>query len=276
MACQTHIVAALFREKPPMDFDDIVDEFELSLRGANAGRRRLTYDYDDLVIIDSAPLRVGLAWVDPETPDQPWALVIATASLAQALGDAPLRDGADAALPDGAAAALGETALAQLGRELPFDTALRATLNEALDSDLLDRVASGLDTLMPQAPTPDPAPETDPALDRLLDDIATPLYRTSPAPRPATSGVDRAAPAASESQSAFDRLRAAYASGRTGHGARVLDALGALARSATQGMTPDPQLDPNPYGRLAPAIKANRHPDRFDQAEYELYGHLLE
>ncbi|MEZ5716359.1 MAG: hypothetical protein R3D85_15095 [Paracoccaceae bacterium] len=282
MACQTHIVAALYREKPAMDFDDIVDEFELSLRGTNAGRRRLTYDYDDLVIIDSPPLRVGLAWVEPETPDQPWGLVIATGALTEALGDDAADDWAETALPEGFAAELGETVLARLGHELPFDTALRATLNEPLGSDLLDRVASGLDTLMPQAPVqtemPDATSEADTALDRLFDDIATPLYRATPARAPAPAAAIRtggAEPAAGNPQSAVDRLRAAYAAGPSGHGARVLGALGAVARGTAQ-LWATSRDRPRPLRAPTPTEKVNRYLDRFDKAEYELYGHLLD
>lgn len=295
MSFETHVVAANYRGKPALDFDDIVDEFELSLRTASTGRRSLTFDCDDIVIIDIDRLRIGLAWVEPQDPDGTFSLVIGT--------------GASPGVPDGSVSAetctrLSNKILARLNRELPYDSVVRASLPEALDSALLDTIATGLQGVGQEETTAAPEPAAAyPAqgFTQALDDIVTPLAPQGPAaPDPAAQGpalrsaawpaVD--SPPAAPVETGLEGLRAAYRKAARADRVRpamlfqsVLSGTQGAFETLSQGVQllwSGPAATDDPFGRLAddahltPCDLAARCPQRFDDAEYELYGSLLD
>ncbi|MDQ2089074.1 hypothetical protein [Marimonas arenosa] len=295
MSFETHIVAATYLEKPMLDFEDIVDEFELSVRGANTGRRTLTFDYDDIVIIDIEQLRIGLAWVEPDQSDGPYSLIVGT-------GAAP-EDEAHTVSP-AFCARLSEKILARLKRELPFDAVTRATLPQALDSDLLDGVAARLHAAEPEA-EPEAAAETRPTAASLepsanRDGIAASVAASplpdnalpdSPLPEPSPPGAAQGS--ASEPASGLNRLRDAYEpadqpdrDAPAGAAFRTVltgtqSVIARLSRRAGQ-LWPSTSDPDDPYRRLTrnEALErysgAKRYLPRFGKSEYELYGKLLD
>lgn len=263
MSTETQIAAAMFLTPPALGFTGIVAEFEEMLRSHDSGRRSLVFDYDDIAMIEVSCLRIGLAWVAPDLPGMPYSLVIATG----ATDDAPA-----GAVDTGDCIHLREAILDRLSRILPCDTILRASFREALDSELLDRIAGSLQ-----------------ALNTFDSDTAA----NSPAPAAVTDAQTAAtdtAPEAQPAQSAgFSRLRAAYQEALRQDQARrsviwqaMMASANTLIETVNQGAdlirqvanTPD-----NPYGKLERQPRHDpmaRYFDRFEKAEYELYGKLLD
>lgn len=275
MSNETHIVAAIYTEKPALRFEDIVDEFEQTLRANSTGRRSLTFDHDDLVIVEIEQLRIGLAWVAPEQPDDitdaPYSLVIATGF------DPDLPEAAEA---NAICAQMSEQILARTYEEMPYDTVFRATFPQALDTDLLDQIAGGLQELisyeMPvetngyqtAAPAAPAAALNDySTVDDIITDIATPR-------------VD----------AGFHRLRAAYQDAVRNDQSQtsvIWQAMMAGANTMIETVTHGAEFvrqvsastEPDPYERLKRVrtrVPMARYLNRFDKDEYELYGSLLD
>ena len=60
-------IAALEYHLPPeMDFPDIVEEFDIASHALATQVRRLTWDGDDVAIIDRESVRIALGWLPPE------------------------------------------------------------------------------------------------------------------------------------------------------------------------------------------------------------------
>ena len=71
-------IAALEYHAPPgMDFPDIVEEFDISSRALSSQVRRLTWDGEDIAIIDRERVRIALGWLPPSRRNRPHYLVIA-------------------------------------------------------------------------------------------------------------------------------------------------------------------------------------------------------
>ena len=269
MSAETQIVAAMYREQPALEFDQIVDEFEQSLRTNNSGRRSMTFDYDDLVIIEIGALRIGLAWVEPDCPEQPFSLVVAT-------GAGP--DHAQDSVSSETFARLADKILARIRKRIPYDTLIRAKLPSHLDSEILDHVACGLHGLKPVA-------EATPVTDRVLDDVATPQAPAYPAPSPSRSAMEQDRWARRER--GITRLREIYRDDQSAPESPLWQAVMAgtntMVETLSQGAEMVRQVSSNgqsnPYERLKtrPITRPlYRAAERFDRSEYELYGNLLD
>lgn len=71
------IVAMEFSRKPSIGFADIVEEFDIAFQMVDARSRALTWDCEDIAIIDRDDVRVALGWLPAKQAGQPWRLVIA-------------------------------------------------------------------------------------------------------------------------------------------------------------------------------------------------------
>lgn len=71
------VVAMEFSYKPSIDFADIVEEFDIAFQMVDSRKRSLTWDCDDIAIIDRDVVRVALGWLPAKQEGQPWHLVIA-------------------------------------------------------------------------------------------------------------------------------------------------------------------------------------------------------
>ncbi|MDU8926497.1 hypothetical protein RXV86_03775 [Alisedimentitalea sp. MJ-SS2] len=283
MSVETNIVAAIYTQKPALKFGDIVDEFEQSLRTKSTGRRSVTFDHDDLVIVEIESLRIGLAWVAPETvPDEPesenapYSLVIAT--------------GIDPDHPEGEEAAvfcaqLSEQILARTYDEMPYDTVFRAAFPNALDTEFLDQIAGGLQELISfEMPVETNGYQT--ATDESPSAALTDLSGDNTLIPDAVAEVA----AAPRIDAGFHRLREAYRNAVRNDQAQtsviwqaMMASANTMIETVTQGaefvrqVSATPEADPyERLKRIRTRAPMARYLNRFDKAEYELYGSLLD
>ncbi|MET4103168.1 hypothetical protein ABIE58_002607 [Roseovarius sp. MBR-78] len=141
-------IAALEYHGPPgMDFPDIVEEFDISSHGLATQVRRLTWDGEDIALIDRESVRIALGWLPPEREDRPHYLVIA-------IGPPPRRKGHSPFDPN-AYSVLLERALERLGGYLPFDAVLRGPSSQAVGTSLMDRTFDLLGATAPRLTSQD-------------------------------------------------------------------------------------------------------------------------
>lgn len=155
MACQDFgTVAALqYSARPRLDFVDIVEEFDIAFQSGAANQRRLTWDCDDVAIFDRGALRIGLGWMQPGTPGQPWYLIVAVGASPEA-GDMPV----DRQVCEDLASRIIE----RTGLYLPHDAVFRSDAAQPVDAGLIDAVTERLAASMAEPGSPparaDPAP----------------------------------------------------------------------------------------------------------------------
>jgi len=71
------IVAFQFRRPPSVGFADIVEEFDIAFQMVDSQRRALTWDNDDIALIDRDGVRVGLGWLPGLEKGEPSHLIVA-------------------------------------------------------------------------------------------------------------------------------------------------------------------------------------------------------
>ena len=71
------VVAMEFRQRPGMAFADIVEEFDIAFQMVDSRTRALTWDCDDIALIDRDSVRVALGWLPAREKGQPWNLIVA-------------------------------------------------------------------------------------------------------------------------------------------------------------------------------------------------------
>lgn len=144
MSRQTYgdIAALEYHGPPGMDFPDIVEEFDIASHGLATQVRRLTWDGDDIALIDRECVRIALGWLPPERADRPHYLVIA-------IGPPPRRK-RRATFDQGAYGVLLERALDRVSGYLPFDAVLRGPSSQAVGAALLDRTFDLLTATAPR------------------------------------------------------------------------------------------------------------------------------
>lgn len=71
------VVAMEFRRPPSVAFQDIVEEFDIAFKMADSNTRALTWDNDDIALIDRDSVRVGLGWLPGRERGQASHLVVA-------------------------------------------------------------------------------------------------------------------------------------------------------------------------------------------------------
>lgn len=71
------VVAMEFRRPPSVAFNDIVEEFDIAFKMADSHTRALTWNNDDIALIDRDGVRVGLGWLPGHEPGQASHLVVA-------------------------------------------------------------------------------------------------------------------------------------------------------------------------------------------------------
>lgn len=133
MSRQTYgeIAALEYHGPPGMDFPGIVEEFDIASHGLATRVRRLTWDGDDIALIDRECVRIALGWLPPRREDRPHYLVIAIGP--------PLGRNRRAAFDAGAYSVLLERALDRVSGYLPFEALLRGQGSQSVGVALLDR-----------------------------------------------------------------------------------------------------------------------------------------
>ncbi|MDZ7709197.1 MAG: hypothetical protein U5K36_03185 [Roseovarius sp.] len=144
MSRQTYgeIAALEYHAPPGMDFPDIVEEFDIASHGLATQVRRLTWDGDDIALLDRECVRIALGWLPPEHADRPHYLVIA-------IGPPP-RGKQRAAFDPAAYGVLLERALDRVSGYLPFDAVLRGPGSQSVGTALLDRTFDLLTATAPR------------------------------------------------------------------------------------------------------------------------------
>lgn len=137
-------IAALEYHAPPeIDFPGIVEEFDLSSNALATQVRSLTWDGDDIAIIDREALRIMLGWLPPESAHKPHYLVIAVGPP----GRAPR-----ARLDESAYDTLLRRAIDRVRGYLPFDAKLYGSATRPVNSGLMDQTFELLTATAPDTP----------------------------------------------------------------------------------------------------------------------------
>ena len=71
------VIAMEFKARPSIPFTDIVEEFDTAFQMVDSRTKSLTWDCDDIAIIDRDYVRVAMGWLPSKSKGQPWHLVIA-------------------------------------------------------------------------------------------------------------------------------------------------------------------------------------------------------
>ncbi|WP_120501374.1 hypothetical protein [Roseovarius sp. EL26] len=125
-----------YRQKPKIGFSDIVEEFDIAFQMADTGVRSLTWDCDDVAILDRETLRIALGWLKPNRPGNSWHLVIAVGSSPQGEKCPPTA---------GYFEAMSQHIVEHTNSYLPYDTVMQGEASCAIGSDLIDLVADLVD-----------------------------------------------------------------------------------------------------------------------------------
>jgi len=143
----TGAIAALEYHTPPrLDFPDIVEEFDLSSNALSTQVRGLTWDGDDIAIIDREAVRIVLGWLPPASARKPHYLVIAVGP--------PGRKPRSVLDPD-AYDVLLRRAIDRVRGYLPYDARLYGTATQPITSALVDQTFDLLSSTAPDVPAPE-------------------------------------------------------------------------------------------------------------------------
>lgn len=123
------IAALEYHDLPGMDFPDIVEEFDIALQKLSTQVRSLTWDGEDIALIDRETVRIALGWLPPLTENAPHYLVIAAG---------PKDARRPARLEAEAYDMLLRRVIDRVRDYLPFDAVLRGEANQPIDSALMD------------------------------------------------------------------------------------------------------------------------------------------
>jgi hypothetical protein len=137
------ITALEYHAPPDMDFPDIVEEFDIASHALATQVRRLTWDGEDVAIIDRESVRIALGWLPAQKAQRPHYLVIAVG---------PPRRKARAALDPAAYETLLRRAVDRVRDYLPFDAQLTGPAGQPIGSALIDHTFDLLSATAPKTP----------------------------------------------------------------------------------------------------------------------------
>ncbi|WP_297774700.1 hypothetical protein [uncultured Roseovarius sp.] len=140
------IAALEYHDPPDLGFPDIVEEFDIATNAFATQVRGLTWDGEDIAIIDRETVRIALGWLPPERPNRPHYLVIAIGPPAQK---------GRRALDQSAYELLVRRAIERVRGYLPYDAKLLGPATQPVDELLLDRTFELLTATAPETDTSD-------------------------------------------------------------------------------------------------------------------------
>lgn len=123
------IAALEFFDPPEMDFPDIVEEFDIASQRLAPQLRRLTWDGEDIALIDRDAVRIALGWLPAKSTNHPSYLVLAVG---------PRNAKHNAALDPAAYEMLTRRMVERVRGYLPFDAVLHGAATRPIGSALLD------------------------------------------------------------------------------------------------------------------------------------------
>mgnify|MGYP005852614475 CR=1 FL=1 len=125
------IAALQFCVPPSQGFEDIVEELDISFRPYGLTRRTLTWDSEDIAIIERDSLRVLLGWLPAVCKGMPSFLVFA-------VGHAT--NGGNLLVNRETCEFVKEVLIEHLGSYLNFETVFHAEATQPVETDLVDTV----------------------------------------------------------------------------------------------------------------------------------------
>jgi len=137
------ITALEYHAPPELDFPDIVEEFDIASHALATQMRSLTWDGEDVAIIDRESVCIALGWLPPQRAQRPHYLVIAVG---------PPGRKARAALDPGAYETLMRRAVERVRDYLPFDAQLTGAARQPVGSALIDQTFDLLSATAPKTP----------------------------------------------------------------------------------------------------------------------------
>jgi hypothetical protein len=108
-----------------MEFEDIVEEFDLGFQVADAQTRALKWDCDDIALIDRDYLRVALGWLPPDDLDGSWYLLAAVGPT-------------EPAIPADAFSYVADQLVERVQAVLPADSVLHGVASQPVGPELMD------------------------------------------------------------------------------------------------------------------------------------------
>ncbi|MDR9484048.1 MAG: hypothetical protein RI566_02640 [Sediminimonas sp.] len=132
----TCIVACLaYGAEPELSFPEIVSAFGDVLDAHSMQQRSISFDADDIALIDLDMMRIALGWYRPETADQSWYLAIA-------VGPSPHSH--RPTIPRRFSERLAQSVIDRINTDLPFDAVLWSDTTPPLDVDKMDQILDAL------------------------------------------------------------------------------------------------------------------------------------
>ncbi len=133
MTTQTYgsVIAMEFRRTPSIQFADIVEEFDIAFQMVDSRTRALTWDCDDIALIDRDSVRVALGWLPGKEKGQPTHLVVAVGSAPDAKPDA---------IDPNSFRFLADRIAERTHDYLPFTAVLHGKATQPVSAELVDTV----------------------------------------------------------------------------------------------------------------------------------------
>ncbi|MEQ9259072.1 MAG: hypothetical protein RIG84_08220 [Roseovarius sp.] len=125
------VVALEFRRRPSINFADIVEEFDIAFQMVDSRTRSLTWDCDDIALIDRDSLRVALGWLPAKEDQGAWHLVIAVGLPPQARNDQ---------IDLASINFLADRIVERTREFLPFNAVMHGEATQPVSADLIDTV----------------------------------------------------------------------------------------------------------------------------------------
>jgi hypothetical protein len=125
------VVAMEFRTRPSVDFKHIVEEFDTAFQMVDARSRSLSWDCDDIAIIDRDDLRVALGWLPANEADKRWHLIIAVGVPPQIEAES---------IDIGSLRYLASAIAERTQDYLPFSAVMHGEATQPISADLIDIV----------------------------------------------------------------------------------------------------------------------------------------
>ena len=125
------VVAMEFRTRPSVAFKQIVEEFDTAFQMVDARSRSLSWDCEDIAIIDRDDLRVALGWLPASEEDKRWHLIIAVGAPPQVEMDN---------IDIGSLRYLASAIAERTQDYLPFSAVMHGEATQPICADLIDMV----------------------------------------------------------------------------------------------------------------------------------------
>jgi hypothetical protein len=217
----SEVTQLLYRVAPQLNFAQVVGELHKALHEPNCPNPVLTWDCDDIALLDFNAARVVIGYSENLPGEHVACLTIA-------VGQSPLRQAATLAKPD--QDILCHSITERLQQRFPSDTLQTQTIDQPLTPDLIDRVVDALFQPAIEAPAPEAIitasePKPEPAaimpsiaepsdMDRLMNRLSSEL--TARTPSIISRAIASASPKA-RATAAQDRAGAASEAVRGSH-----------------------------------------------------------